>query len=407
MARQGFVFKNAQWLGAGALMMFLSSFGQTFFISVFAGHLQQTFDLSHGAWGTLYAVGTTASAIVMVWAGVLADRMRARTLGTYCLLGLSLACFFMAINPLAALLPVAIFLLRFAGQGMASHIAIVSMARWFVATRGKALAVSSLGYSLGEILLPVSFVFLLAFIDWRLLWVAAGIIAIASILPLRRLLKTERVPTGKDTSDVQAGMDARHWTRLEALRHPLFWLLVPAVVGLPAFGTAYLFHQVHFSEIKGVSHLTFVAMLPIYSVTAIGAMILSGIALDRVGTPRLIPYYMLPAAIAFALSAVAQGPFSLALALVFFGMTTGSQGTLTNAFWAEVYGTAHIGAIKAMAAAAMVFGSAIGPALTGMLIDWGVGLEAQYIGIAAYLVLASIAVAIGVLRIRPRLSAAS
>lgn len=405
MARRGFLLDNAQWLGAGALLMFLSSFGQTFFISVFAGHLQQTFGLSHGAWGSLYAIGTTASAIVMIWAGVLADTMRARILGTYCLLGLAIACFFMAINPLAALLPFAIFFLRFAGQGMVSHIAIVSIARWFVATRGKALAVSSLGFNLGEILLPIAFVFLMGFIDWRLLWVAAGIIAIAAILPFRQLLSTERVPAGQDTSDVQAGMDSRHWTRLEALRHPLFWLLVPAIVGLPAFGTAFLFHQVHFAEVKGISHLTFVAMLPIYSVIAIGAMVLSGIALDKVGTPRLIPYYLLPAAGAFAVAAVADNTLGIALSLILFGLTTGSSGTLTNAFWAEVYGTAHIGAVKAMVAAVMVFGSAIGPALTGLLIDWGIGLETQYLAIAVFMILASLAVGIGVARIRPSLSA--
>lgn len=407
MARNTFLLDNAQWLGAGALLMFLSSFGQTFFISVFAGHLQAEFGLSHGAWGSFYAIGTTASAIVMIWGGVLADTLSARKLGTFCLLGLGLACLFMALNPAVVLLPISIFLLRFAGQGMVSHIATVSMARWFVATRGKALAVSSLGYNVGEILLPVVFVFLMGFIDWRFLWVGAGLVAIAATLVLRRLLNTDRVPSGADVTDMQVGMEGRHWTRLDALRHELLWFLMPAIIGLPAFGTAFLFHQVHFAQIKDISHLTFVAMLPIYSVTAIGAMILSGIALDRVGTPRLIPYFLLPAATAFALAALAESYTGLAIALVFFGMTTGSNGTLTNALWAEVYGTAHIGAIKAMIAAVMVFGSAIGPALTGLLIDWGFGLETQYLGIAVYLVLASLAVGIGIARARPNLIAVS
>ena len=51
----------------------------------------------------------------------------------------------------------------------------------------------------------------------------------------------------------------------------------------------------------------------------------------------------------------------LILGFVFLALTTGANSTLPNAFWAEFYGTAHMGSIKAMAAAIMVFGSAIGP----------------------------------------------
>jgi MFS family permease len=407
MLRGSFLLENAPWLGAGVLLMFLSSFGQTFFISVFAGHFQDSFGLSHGEWGSLYAIGTTASAIAMVWAGVLADRVNTRRLGSLCLVGLGLACVLTAINAYAVLVPVVIFFLRFAGQGMASHIALVSVSRWFVATRGKALAIASLGYSLGEIVLPVSFVFLMGFFDWRLLWGFAGIVVLLATFVLRSLLKTDRVPAGSDAQDIQVGMLGKHWSRPDVMRHSLFWFVLPAIIGLPAFGTAFLFHQVHFAELKQISHLSFVAMLPIYSVTAIGAMVVSGIALDRFGTPALFPYYLLPSAAAFLVAGLTQTPVGLAVSLVFFGLTTGSSGTLTSALWAEVYGTQHIGAIKALAAGLMVLGSALGPALTGGLIDAGIGLEAQYIAISAYMVLASILVWMGVRQIEAPVSASA
>ena len=396
MLRGTFLFENAPWLGAGALLMFLSSFGQTFFISVFAGHFQDTFGLSHGEWGSLYAIGTTASAIAMVWAGVLADRVNTRRLGSLCLIGLGLACLLTAINAYAALVPVVIFFLRFSGQGMASHIALVSVSRWFVATRGKALAVASLGYSLGEILLPVSFVFLMGFFDWRLLWGFAGVVVLLATFVLRSLLQTERVPAGSDVQDVQVGMQGKHWNRPEVIRHPLFWFVLPAIIGLPAFGTAFLFHQVHFAELKQISHLSFVAMLPIYSTTAIGAMVVSGMALDRFGTPALFPYYLLPSAVAFSIAGLSQGLAGLIMLLVCFGLTTGSSGTLTSALWAEVYGTKHIGAIKALIAGLMVFGSAVGPALTGSLIDAGIGLEVQYTAISGYMIFASVLLWLGI-----------
>ncbi|GAD56236.1 permeases of the major facilitator superfamily [Limimaricola cinnabarinus LL-001] len=80
------------------------------------------------------------------------------------------------------------------------------------------------------------------------------------------------------------------------------------------------------------------------------------------------------------------------------GFGTGAQAVLPGAFWAEFYGTRHIGAIKSAAAAVMVFGSAVGPGISGLLIDRGVDFPDQMLGIAAYLGLAGLLAALGVRR---------
>jgi len=401
--RQGvaaFLVQNRPWLAAGALLTLLSSFGQTFFISIFAAEIQTGFDLSHGGWGAIYAAGTSVSAAVMIWAGGLTDRYRARSLGTAVLGLLAIACLAMAINPYVALLPFVIFALRFTGQGMTSHIAIVAMARWFVATRGRALSVATLGFSVGEAALPLLFVALMTVMDWRLLWVVAAGIALAGIPILRRLLRQERTPQSMAQQNQCLGMNAAHWTRADALRHPLFWFMVPALLGPAAFNTAFFFHQVYFAEIKGWAHLSLVALFPVYTVVSIGAMVLSGIALDRFGTARLILFYQLPMVAAFVVFAVSESLGIAAIGFVFLALTTGANSTLPNAFWAEFYGTRHMGAIKAMAAAVMVLGSALGPLVTGLLIDFGVGLNTQYLGVAAYFVIASLCTWVGVARSR-------
>ncbi len=196
-----FLRENARWLSAGVLLTFLSSFGQTFFISIFAGEIRETFQISHGQWGGIYALGTTASAMVMVWAGGLTDRFRVRRLGAIILMMLMVSCLFMALNPVWWLLPLVIFCLRFTGQGMTSHIAVVAMGRWFIATRGKALSVATLGFAVGEALLPLIFVALMVIYDWRLLWGVAAIIAIAGIPILLVLLREERTPQSMAQSD--------------------------------------------------------------------------------------------------------------------------------------------------------------------------------------------------------------
>ncbi len=393
-----FLTANSHWLAAGALLTFIGSFGQTFFISVFAGEIQETFGLSHGSWGAIYAVGTTLSAAIMVWAGGLTDKYRARSLGVISVCGLGLACICMAINAYVLLLPLVVLGLRLMGQGMATHIAIVAMARWFIATRGKALAIATLGVAAGEMLLPVTFVYLLEFMDWRWLWVIAGCICFVSLPVLRFLLKTERVPRADADENQQAGIGERHWTRGEALRHPLFWCIVPAILGLSAFGTALLFHQVHFSALKGISHLAFVSLLPIYTTVAIVSMMGSGIALDRFGTQRMLPFYQIPLVLGFLVFAFGQSVPAMALGFALVALTAGANSTLPNAFWADAYGTTHIGSIKAMATAVMVLGSALGPLLTGVLIDLGVGLETQYVGVSVYFVLTTVVLFVGIRR---------
>ncbi|OIQ27199.1 MAG: MFS transporter [Alphaproteobacteria bacterium MedPE-SWcel] len=398
-----FLIVNAPYLSAGAMLTFLSSFGQTFFISVFAGQIRQEFGLSHAGWGGLYMIGTTASALVMVWAGGLSDVLRVRHLGPLVLCGLALACLTMAFNHSLWVLPVAIFALRFFGQGMSSHLAVVAMARWFVAARGRALSLAALGFSVGEALLPLSFVALMTVLDWRVLWIISAAVCLLGAPLLARLLAQERTPQSSAEDESATGMDNRHWTRWEVLRTPLFWFMVPAVLGPPAFNTAFFFHQLHFATTKGWTHLELVAFFPLYTALSVVAMMISGWALDRWGAARLTPFYQLPMVAAFLIFASATSGPGIGAAFFCLALTTGAQSTLPNSFWAELFGTRNIGAIKALATAVMVFGSAIGPGLTGLLIDLGITFDRQGYGIAVYFAIASGLMMVGVGQARKRL----
>jgi MFS family permease len=395
-----FIIQNSRWLAAGALLTLMSSFGQTYFISIFAGEIRTTFNLSHGDWGAIYGFGTFASAIAMVWAGSLTDIMRVRRLGPIVLAALAASCLFMAFNPWVALLPVVIFCLRFTGQGMSTHIAAVGMSRWFAANRGKALSVANLGFSIGEATYPLLVVALMMFFAWQSIWVLAAFVAILSIPALVWLLREERSPQSMATDGQSVGMNGRHWTRNQALVHPLFWFMMPAFVGQSAFNTAFFFLQVHFAEIKGWDHFQLVAMFPVYTGVAIGSMVFSGVLIDKIGTARLIPYFQLPMIFAFLLFAYGQSLLTTLVGFVFLGLTSGANATLPNAFWAEHFGTKHLGAIKASAAAAMVLGSAIGPAITGVLLDFSLPLEAQYFGVSIFFGASSLLMWVGISRAR-------
>jgi MFS family permease len=399
-----FLRDNAAFLSAGVLICFTSSFGQTYFISLFADGIKADFGLTDGEWGLAYTVATTTSAMAMVLAGGLTDRLRVRHLAMFAAGGLALSSLAMANAQSVIALIATVLALRFFGQGLMTHISAVAMARWFVATRGKALSVASMGFALGQAILPIVFVALLALGDWRRLWLVAAAMVLLAMPVILRLLRAERTPQSLAADTPVAGMGGHHWTRGNMLRHWLFWALIPLLLGPPAFGTALFFHQVHLTTVKGWALVDYVALMPLFMLVSVATTFASGAALDRIGTGRLMSIYLLPFALAFLVLGQSESLAGAALGLMTLGLGTGAQATVPTAFWAEYYGTRHLGSIKAMAVAIMVLGSAIGPGLTGVLIDAGYNLPEQMPVIAVYFVISAILATLAVRRAKASLT---
>lgn len=391
----GFFLSNMRWLLAGALLAFSSSYGQTFFIAIFAGEIRRDFGLSHGDWGLIYGLGTGLSAILMIWAGGLADRFRVRALSAGTLVLLALSCLAMAANPFAGTLVFIILALRLTGQGMLSHIPSVAMARWFVASRGRALAIAALGFAVAQAFLPIIFVIIKDALGWRVSWAIAAGCAMLAIPLLLWLLQKERTPQSHAREPGSTGMGDRHWTRADALKHPLFWAFCPSIFGLSAWSTALFFHQVHLAEIKGWTHADLTLLFPVFTVASIAAMLCTGMAIDRFGTRPMVWSYLIPSALGFLLLVTATGLGMGALAFLLMGITQGMSAAVPGAFWAEHYGTQFVGAIKAIATAVMVAGSAFGPWITGAAIDLGWSLNAQFSLFSLYFVAAGLCAWLG------------
>ena len=391
-----FIRSNIAWLLAGFILALSSSFGQTFFISIFSGKIQAYFNLSYGDWGSIYMIGTLTSATVMIWAGTSSDIFRARSIGVLVLFGLSMSTLLMAVNPAVWLLPILVFFLRFLGQGMLPHISSVSMSRWFISQRGKALAISNTGYALGEALLPVLFTVLMLSYHWQNLWVVASVFCFLMVPLIWILLKNERTPQSLAEEVIAFGLLGKSWSRKDVISHPLFWFMLPALIGPSACTTSFFFQQVYFAEIKGWTHLQLVALFPIYTLVAIVFNLVSGWALDKFGLDRIIPFYQIPLVFAFILFYFVSTQLGLALGLCFLAISAGANSTLPTAFWAEYYGTQFLGTIKALGTAIMVLGSAIGPGMTGFLIDWGFGIEKQYLIFGLYFMFSTLLMFIGI-----------
>jgi MFS family permease len=394
-----FLFQNARWLIATALLYFCSCFGQTFFISLFAGEIRQAFNLSHGEWGFIYSGGTLASAIAMLCFGGYVDKYKITLNIKIVIISLSLVCLTMTFVSLVWLLPLIIFGLRFFGQGMLIHIPAVAIGKWYGKNKGKALSLSIMGFSIGEAIFPVIFVSLFMLIGWRNSWLVGTVILLFILPIIIKLLSNERVPNSKqeNLSD-QVGMGSKHWKRKDVLKNWVFWAVIIPFLIPPIFSTAFFFNMVHLTEVKNWSLITFTSLFPFYTGMSIITTLASGWMLDKFGVEKILPFYLIPMAAGLLIFSYSNTYLTAAIGFSFLGMTQGLAMTIGGTFWPTYYGTKNLGSVRSLSTSTMVFGTAIGPAVVGKLLDIDVNYNFILLGMSVIAVIASLSLWITMLK---------
>jgi len=369
-----FARAHPRFIGFGFFLAFLSSAGQTYFIGVFGPEIQIEFGLDAGSWGRIYMMGTLASALIINWSGTLIDRFDLRLFTAFSLLGLSAACLLMSSVTTPLLLVLAIFMLRQFGQGLTSHAGLTSMARYHSANRGKAIALAAIGFSIGEAALPLLAVFAIELWGWRQTYAAVALVVLVSMLLALWLLKGH---SQRHASHAKAmgengdgASDNAHYTRKRMLSEPRFYFMLPAMIAPSLIMTAMFFFPAEIAKAKGWSSLWVTGHYWVYSLTGVTVTISSGIFIDRFSARRVVPAFLIPLAIALFVLTLSDQHFMIWPFMLFMGATSGLYFTGFSALWAELYGAKHLGAIKSLTNAVMVFSSALGPALVGSLLNW-------------------------------------
>ncbi len=390
-------------------MTFGSSLGQTFFISLFSADIRAELNLGHGDFGAVYSAATLASAVLLLWTGALIDRMDLRRFSYLVIVGLALGCFLIATAQGVVSLFIAILALRQLGQGLMSMAGTTTMVRYIDSHKGKANALSGIGYSVSEAVLPTLVIALLALLGWRQSWMLWGLIALVGLpLLVRWLLQghelrhndyLQRVDASAGKSSEDAVVTQRQWTRNEMMLDPVFYLCLPALLALPLLFTGFMFHQVHLVEFKGWSLTVWGTLYVLYAITTTIAKLFAGLLIDRVTATRLLPVMALPLAAGLMLLA-SSNHITVAFGFMFLlGLAVGTYSTVASPFYAERYGTLHLGSIKSLTTALMVFSSALSPVVMGWGIDAGVTMDTMALWSAAYVVLASLLAGMAVRRI--------
>ncbi len=389
-----FVASNRRFIAFGFFAAFASSFGQTYFIGTFGPSIEAEFQLSHTSWATYYLVGTLASAFLLPWTGKRIDRMPLRRYTVLTLIALCTGALLLSSARNAALLVLAIFLLRQSGQGLMSHISSTSMARYFDAGRGRAIALASLGFAAGEACLPILAFVSIAAIGWR--WTFVGVAGLLGLilLPLLAWLlsgheKRHQEHLTKLSDETDSQKIQRSWTYREVLRDHRFYLLLPGILAPALIVTALFFTHLSLAEAKGWSGSWITGSYLIYAAATTVVALLCGPIIDRVGGVRLVPFMLIPMAVALVVIGSLQPYWAVVPYFVALGFSIGIAQTAVSAMWAELYGVACLGSIKSLVTALAVLSSALGPVIMGALRDFGCSIETVCFYFAAYVVLAT------------------
>ena len=356
----------------GFIFTFFSSFGQSYFLGLFNSSIREALSITHGQFGSIYASATLCSSLLLIWVGKKIDEVNIFKFAFFVIILLSFACFFFSRITSVFLLFIAIFLMRFSGQGMMSHTASTTISRYFTKTRGKALSISWFGLSSAEFILPVLMVYLLTFIEWQNLWLIFSItilifLPIASFLLIKNLNLDSRESSYDNIKDVEI----KQWKRREVIKDYRFYIISLNMLAMPWIFTGFAVFQSFIQSSKGWGPYVIAQSFMSYSILSVLTLFLSGFLIDKFTSRKLLIYMNIPLLLSVIVLFFFDTPITAFLFLGLVGISNGFANILGSSTWAELYGVKYLGSIKALTTALMVFATAFGTALFGYLIDIG------------------------------------
>ncbi|CAN5598546.1 MFS transporter [soil metagenome] len=362
----GFYGWRMVWLAAICLAM--TAPGQTVGVSVFVDPMIEGLSLSRSQVSLAYLIGTLTGAMTLPAVGLRIDRLGVRRVTLVIVGGFGAVLIAMAGVAGFVTLMFGFVGIRMLGQGALTLTASTSVTLWFDRRRGLAVGMSNAGGQALMSLAPLALAAAIALAGWRGAWVVAGITVWAVVLPVAwwglrdSPAQLEQQLDGRPELAGQPPIDpGASWTRAEALRTPMFWVLTAAVSAIGMIGTGLAFHQISLLGEQGLSVAQAAGNFIPQTAAAIAATLGMGVLIDRILPRLLISGAMAALAGAMVLAQVAA-PGWRAIA---FGMTVGAAGgalrSLETAAFPRYYGLANVGSIRGLVMSVNVAASAFGP----------------------------------------------
>ena len=361
----------------GFIFTFFSSFGQSFFLGLFNAPIRNELGITHGQFGTIYAVATIFSSLFLIWVGKKIDDYRLLNYSFFVIILLFLSTLFFSFINGIYFLAIGIFLMRLSGQGLMSHTSTTTISRFFEKSRGKALSTIWFGLSTAEFILPVLITYFFALYSWRVIWQGIAILIIL-FLPfvILKTIKSIKLNSREEEKKLNIKkIKIKSWKRSDVIKDFKFYIISLNMLAMPWMATGIFVYQSFISDSKMWNIYTIPKAFMAYSIASILTLFFSGFLVDRFTSRKLIPIMNIPLLLSMFILFYSQHEISAYIFLGLVGISNGLGNILGSSTWAEIYGVKYIGSIKALTTAFMVFSTAFGTAVFGILIDNGFTVE--------------------------------
>jgi MFS family permease len=402
---------NTRILSFGILLVFFSSFGQTFVVSLYIPWFLDAFQISSSFFSGLYALATISSAITLIFAGKKIDQVPLRGYTLFVVLGMLAAVLLAAFSVHLLMLFLSIYLLRFFGQGLLSHTAMTTMARYFSKARGKALSVAYLGFPMGEGLLPALTVSSILWVGWRETLGLTAMLIVFLLLPLAlwlirgfvsakvvetptaskyhsreaKPLQAAKVPSDFISEDKEQG--GKLWRQREVFRSPFFLFLAPSVFLVGFLQTNLFFFQTFIASYKGWTVEWMAISIAAYAISSSLCSIAAGPLIDRFSAVRLFPFVLIPMGLGISVLSLTTDPVMVPVYWLLIGISGGVSSPVNSSLYAELFGVKSLGAVRSLFTFVMVISTALGPVTYSFLLDSGLNFDQIHWGMLAAMLL--------------------
>ena len=163
----------------------------------------------------------------------------------------------------------------------------------------------------------------------------------------------------------------KQWQRIEVLKDYRFYIICLNMLAMPWIATGVFVYQSFITEAKEWGSFVIAQSFMVYSILSVVTLLGSGFLIDKFSSRKLLIFMNIPLLLSTIVLFYFDSSVTSFIFLGLIGISNGLANVLGSSTWAEIYGVKYIGSIKALTSGLMVFATAFGTAVFGILIDYG------------------------------------
>jgi MFS family permease len=353
----------------------------------FGGYLvlfRDDFGWSRSSLSAAYSFARAESSIVAPIQGWLLDRVSPRSMMRVGIIIMAGGFFYLShVDSLIAYYLAYLFIAI--GSSLAGFLTInITVARWFVRNRTRALALTMMGGTIGGLAAPL-LAWSLEQFGWRDTATATGVLLLVAGLPIAQLLRHEPEaygylpdgdlrelgPEGTASDFKTADPKLDGFTLKEAVATQAFWFLAlgngVALLSISVINSQLIIHMV---DLLNMSITTATSVVwPVMLVSQLIFQVVGGLLGDRFNKQAIAAIAMVGHGGAMFMLAGSSALWLIILAMMLHGSAWGLRGPIMTAIRADYFGRRSLGAIMGFGTTFAMIGSTVGPIFAGYILD--------------------------------------